>query len=252
MVELQKNNIVRTFPIEKLEILVTLVFEDQLSDEAIAEHFGFSKPTLYKLKKTLRFQKILMSYSEIAARNASASIKYQTQEAVSVLVRLMKEGSETIQLKAAIEVIRIGGLCNALPAFTLQSGLGDQGTLLDQQDAHLDPVFSKNGHPILDGRQNVIDLHRCEWAYRSNEHPESQGPVCFIWEDSSSNRSGFCYTKARMLKEFEFQMKGVLGEWFDTADFDKQLIVMLTWGNRVEVVMLDKENGYIFKQHWLC
>jgi hypothetical protein len=142
MAELKQNNLVVTFPEVHLEKMVAMVFEDQQSDQAIAEHFKMSKPTFYKLKRTERFQKALKLYGEVAVRLASAKIQAHSEKAVSVLVKLLEEGSEGNRLKAATELLRLAGLNQSLPEFTLQVNTGDHRALVLQ---HLEKLTNTHG-----------------------------------------------------------------------------------------------------------
>ena len=132
MVKTQNNDLVNTFPEEKLEAMVTMVFIDQLSDQKIAAYFNMSKPTFYKLKKTERFQNALKIHGEIAIRFASAKIQAHSEKAVATLVRLMAEGNEGNQLRAATELLRLAGLNERLPDFTVNIQSEDHRGLIKQ------------------------------------------------------------------------------------------------------------------------
>jgi predicted DNA-binding transcriptional regulator AlpA len=145
MTNLEKNNVVATFPEKQLEEMVAMVFVDQQSDQSIAEHFNMSKPTFYKLKRTERFQKALKLHGEVAVRFASAKIQAHSEKAVATLVRLMAEGNEASQLKAATELLRLSGLNQPLPKLTMQINTEDHRTLVLQHLAKLTPTTSKEG-----------------------------------------------------------------------------------------------------------
>lgn len=140
-----KNDLVNTFPGEKLEEMVFLVFEDQQSDQAIAEYFKMSKPTFYKIKREERFQNALRLHGEIAVRVASAKIQMHAEKAAAVLVKLMNEGNEASQLKAATELLRLAGLNQPLPEFTLHVSTGDHRALVLGHLAKLTKSTGKEG-----------------------------------------------------------------------------------------------------------
>lgn len=117
-----------------------MVFRDQQSDVDIAAHFGMSKPTLYKLKRTSRFQRALKAFGEIAVREAETKIQAASGKAVGTLISLLDSDNPSIKLKAAIETIRLVGLGQPLPEFT-----PDIVEITDKQRlvAHLQEIASK-------------------------------------------------------------------------------------------------------------
>ncbi len=142
MTGLKTNNVVSTFPEEKVEEMAAMVFADHQSDQAIAAHFDMSKPSFYKLKKTERFQKALRLHGEIAVRLASAKIQAHSEKAVATLVRLMAEGNEASQLKAATELLRLSGLNQPLPTLTMNINTQDHRALVIQ---HLEKLTHTHG-----------------------------------------------------------------------------------------------------------
>ena len=68
VVKFKANDVVHTLQDNVVQEMAEVVFLDQLSDSDIAARFKMSKPTLYKLKRTSRFQKALKDYGEIAVR----------------------------------------------------------------------------------------------------------------------------------------------------------------------------------------
>lgn len=138
-----KNDLVNTFPDEQVEAMVAMVFRDQLSDQAIADHFKMSKPTFYKIKRTQCFQKALKLYGEVAVRLASAKIQAHSERAVKVLVDVMSEGSDANRLRAATELLRLAGLNERLPEFTLHVRAVDHRALVLQHLANLTQTNGK-------------------------------------------------------------------------------------------------------------
>ena len=114
----KSNDIINTLTDNKLRDIIRLVFIDQLTDEEIAKHSGMSKPTLYKLKKTERYQKAMKDYAMAAVREADVKIQTQIDKAVDRLISLLDSNVPSIQLRASIELIRLAGLGQPLPIFT--------------------------------------------------------------------------------------------------------------------------------------
>jgi len=143
-----KNNIVQTISDEQLNDLAIMAFEDHVSDEAIAKHFGMSKPTYYKLKKTPRFQNALKSYGDIAVRKASNKIQANADRAVQTLIDLMTSDAPQIRLKASIEVLRLAGIGLPLPELTNEQSNNQDKALLLQYLQSMSPPASKVGTTI--------------------------------------------------------------------------------------------------------
>jgi len=143
-----KNNIVQTISDEQLNDLAIMAFEDHVSDEAIAKHFGMSKPTYYKLKKTSRFQNALKSYGDIAVRKASNKIQANADRAVQTLIDLMTSDAPQIRLKASIEVLRLAGIGLPLPELTNEQSNNQDKALLLQYLQSMSPPASKVGTTI--------------------------------------------------------------------------------------------------------
>ncbi len=127
----KSNDIVNTLPEDKLLDIVRMVFTDQISDEEIAKQSGMSKPTLYKLKKTERFQSAIKDYGELAVREADTKIQANVDKAVTRLISLLDSEVPSVSLKASTEIIRLAGLGLSLPTFTsTQPQHSDQATVL--------------------------------------------------------------------------------------------------------------------------
>lgn len=115
----KSNDIVNSMPENVVQELAEVVFLDQLSDVDIATQYAMSKPTLYKLKLTSRFQRALKDYGEIAVREANTKIQAASDKAVMTLIQLLDSDIPAIRLKAAVETIRLSGLGGQpLPEFT--------------------------------------------------------------------------------------------------------------------------------------
>ena len=143
-----KNNIVQTISDDQLNDMAVMAFEDHVSDEAIAKHFGMSKPTYYKLKKTQRFQNALKSYGDIAVRKASNKIQANADRAVQTLIDLMGSDAPQIRLKASIEVLRLAGIGLPLPELTNEQSNNKDKALLLQYLQSISPPASKVGSTI--------------------------------------------------------------------------------------------------------
>ena len=118
VLQFKSNDIVHTIPDTTVQEIAMVVFWDQQSDKDIAAHFGMSKPTLYKLKRTSRFQTALKDFGEVAIREAHTKIQAASDKAVMTLVELMGSDTPAIKLKASIETLRLAGLGQPLPEFT--------------------------------------------------------------------------------------------------------------------------------------
>ena len=125
------NIMINTLSEDTLLEIIRLVFTDQLTDQEIANYAGMSKPTLYKFKKTERFQLALKAYGEVAVREADAKIQANVDKAVNKLISLLDSDIPSVQLKASTELIRLAGLGQTLPNFTpAQPPQSDQATVL--------------------------------------------------------------------------------------------------------------------------
>ena len=142
VVKFKANDIVHTLQDNVVQEMAEVVFLDQLSDSDIAARFKMSKPTLYKLKRTSRFQKALKDYGEIAVREANSRIQAASDKAVKTLLDLLDSDIPSIKLKAATETIRLAGLGQPLPEFTPeQDQTPDKHLLL----MYLQAVVQKDG-----------------------------------------------------------------------------------------------------------
>jgi hypothetical protein len=132
VVKFKANDIVHTLPDNVVQELVEVVFLDQVSDADIASHYGMTKPTFYKLKRTSRFQQALKDFGEIAVREANTRIQAASDKAVGALIELLDSDIPAIRLKAAVETIRLSGLGGQpLPVFTSdQDQMPDKHLLL--------------------------------------------------------------------------------------------------------------------------
>ena len=152
-VKFKSNDVVHTLPDDIIQDMAEVVFLDQLSDSDIAARFGMSKPTLYKLKRTSRFQKALKDYGEIAVREANTKIQAASEKAVITLLNLLDDDSPAIRLKAATEAIRLAGLGQPLPEFTpRQDGMPDKHLLL----MYLQAVVQTDGKNMTAGNQQPL------------------------------------------------------------------------------------------------
>lgn len=125
------NDKVHTLSDQELEKIVQMVFFDQVSDKEIAIQSGISKPTLYKLKRTDRFQKAMEEYGEVAVREADSRIQAYVRDAVSRLISLVGSHNEHIAIKASTEIIRLSGIREPLPKFTAERAVkSDQETVI--------------------------------------------------------------------------------------------------------------------------
>ena len=91
----------------KMNKAAYLIYQDELTDEQIAKQCGISRKTLGLWKKKPEFIDALSDMSTKQQERAFSVLENNAEHAANTLIELTKSDSDSVRLRASLELLRI-------------------------------------------------------------------------------------------------------------------------------------------------